>query len=134
MQRKAWIGGRWADASSGQTREIINPVDGSVLARVPEMSADDVKQAIAAARRAFDEGPWPRLPARERGTMLFKIAEAIRARAAAFAEADTRNMGKPIHEAEFDVADAVPCLECYGGLAAQNHGELLEVAETGVCD
>jgi betaine-aldehyde dehydrogenase len=132
MQRKAWIGGRWRDASRGETREIINPVDGSVLVRVPEMSSDDVKKAIAAARRAFDEGPWPKLPARDRGTVLFKVAEAIRARAAAFAEADTRNMGKPIVEAEFDVADAAHCFEYYGGLASKIHGETLEVPDTAL--
>ncbi len=132
MQRKAWIGGRWTDARSGETREIVNPADGSVIARVPEMSDEDVTQAVAAARRAFDEGPWPKLPARERGTVLFKIAEAIRARAAAFAEADTRNMGKPIVEAEFDVADAAHCFEYYGGLASKIHGETLEVPDTAL--
>src|SRR4051794_27288925 len=98
MQRKAWIGGRWTDARSGETREIVNPADGSVIAPVPEMAAEEGTPAGGAAGRAFGEGPWPKLPARERGTVLFKIAEAIRARAAAFAEADTRNMGKPIVE------------------------------------
>jgi len=132
MQRKAWTGGRWTEARTGETRQIINPADGSIIARVPEMSADDVKEAIAAARRAFDEGPWPKLPARERGTVLFKIAEAIRARAAEFAEADTRNMGKPIVEAEFDVADAAHCFEYYGGFASKIHGETLEVPDTAL--
>src|SRR3954449_10782073 len=132
MQRKAWIGGRWTDARSGETREIVNPADGSVLARVPEMSAEDVTQAVAAARRAFDEGPWPKLPARERGTVLFKIAEAIRARAAAFAEADTRNMGKPIVEAEFDVPGAAHCFEYYGGPASKIQGETLDVPDNAL--
>src|SRR3954469_7898981 len=132
MQRKAWIGGRWTDARSGETREIVNPADGSIIARVPEMSADDVTQAVAAARRAFDEGPWPKLPARERGTVLFKIAETIRARAADFASIDTRNMGKPIVEAEFDVADAAHCFEYYAGLATKIHGETLEVPDNAL--
>src|SRR3954454_7879407 len=132
MQRKAWIGGRWTDARSGETREIVNPADGSVIARVPEMAAEDVTQAVAAARRAFDEGPWPRMPARERGTILFRIAEAIRAKAAAFAETDTRNMGKPIVEAEFDVADAAHCFEYYGGLASKIHGETLDVPDNAL--
>ena len=127
-----WIRGRWVDARGGQTREIINPADGSLLARVPEACADDVRDAIAAARAAFDEGSWPRQPARERGTILFKVAEAIRARAADFAEVDTRNMGKPIVEAEFDVADAAHCFEYYGGLASKIHGETLEVPDNAV--
>ena len=86
MPRKMWIANTWTDASGGATREVVNPTDGSVLARVPEATADDVRKAIAAARAAFDDGPWPRLPGRDRGTVLFRIAEAIRARAAEFAE------------------------------------------------
>jgi betaine-aldehyde dehydrogenase len=113
-------------------RDIINPADGSVLARVPDASPADVGRAVQAARRAFDEGPWPRLPARERGTLLFKIAEAIRANAAEFAELDTRNMGKPIVEAEFDVADAAHCFEYYGGLASKIHGETLDVPDNAL--
>src|SRR4051812_29913318 len=113
-------------------RDVINPADGSVLARVPDATAEDVALAVGAARRAFDEGPWPRMPARERGTLLFRIAEAIRARAAAFAETDTRNMGKPIVEAEFDVADAAHCFEYYGGLASKIHGETLDVPDNAL--
>ena len=113
-------------------RDVINPTDGSVLARVPEATPEDVARAVGLARAAFDEGPWPRLPARERGTLLFKIAEAIRARAAEFAETDTRNMGKPIVEAEFDVADAAHCFEYYGGLASKIHGETLEVPDNAL--
>ena len=130
--RSMWIGGRWVHASDKATRDIVNPADGTVIAQVPEATTADVREAIAAARSAFDEGPWPRVPARERGTLLFKIAEAIRAKAAAFAEADTRNMGKPIVEAEFDVLDAAHCFEYYGGLASKIHGETLEVPDNAL--
>src|SRR4051812_40158332 len=113
-------------------RDVINPTDGSVLARVPDATREDVARAVGVARQAFGEGPWPRMPARERGTMLFRIAEAIRAKAAAFAETDTRNMGKPIVEAEFDVADAAHCFEYYGGLASKIHGETLDVPDNAL--
>src|SRR3954469_1515041 len=96
-----WIDNTWRGARDGGTREVVNPTDGSVIGRVPEATAGDVREAVGAARRAFDEGPWPRMTARDRGGVLFRIAEAIRAHAAALAEADTRNMGKPIVEAEF---------------------------------
>ena len=129
---KMWIDNAWVDASDGGTREVINPADGSVIARVPEATAADVARAIAAARRAFDEGPWPRMAARDRGTLLFRVAEAIRARAAELAETDTRNMGKPIVEAEFDVSDAAHCFEYYGGLASKIHGETLEVPDNAL--
>jgi len=113
-------------------REIINPYDGRVIRQVPDATADDVGRAVGKARAAFDEGPWRRLAARERGTILFRIAEAIRARAAEFAETETRNMGKPIVEAEFDVADAAHCFEYYGGLASKIHGETLEVPDNAL--
>jgi betaine-aldehyde dehydrogenase len=127
-----WIGGEWVDAQSGATRDVVNPADGSVLARVPEAGSEDVRRAVCQARIAFEEGPWPALPARERGTLLFKIAEAIRANAGGFAEMDTRNMGKPIVEAEFDVADAAHCFEYYGGLASKIHGETLDVPDNAL--
>jgi len=127
-----WIDNAWVDASDGGTREVINPADGTVIARVPEATAADVSRATAAARRAFDEGPWRRMAARERGTLLFRVAEAIRARAAELAETDTRNMGKPIVEAEFDVSDAAHCFEYYGGMASKIHGETLEVPDNAL--
>jgi betaine-aldehyde dehydrogenase len=127
-----WIDNTWRGARDGGTRVVVNPTDGSVIARVPEATADDVRDAIGAARRAFDEGPWPRMTARDRGGVLFRIAEAIRAQAAAFAEADTRNMGKPIVEAEFDVADAAHCFDYYAGLATKIHGETLEVPDNAL--
>jgi betaine-aldehyde dehydrogenase len=130
--KKMWIDNAWVDASDGGTREVINPADGTVIAKVPEATDADVKRAIGAARRAFDEGPWPRMAARDRGTLLFRVAEAIRARAAEFAEIDTRNMGKPIVEAEFDVNDAAHCFEYYGGLASKIHGETLEVPDNAL--
>ena len=127
-----WIGGRWVGSSNGGTRDVVNPTDGSVMAAVPEATQEDVREAVRCARVAFDEGPWPRVPARERGGLLFKIAEAIRARAAEFAEADTRNMGKPIVEAEFDVSDAAHCFEYYAGLASKIHGETLDVPDNAL--
>ncbi len=113
-------------------REVINPFDASVIRRVPDATAADVGRAVGAARAAFDEGPWRRLAARERGTFLFRIAEAIRAKAADFAEAETRNMGKPIVEAEFDIADAAHCFEYYGGMASKIHGETLDVPDNAL--
>src|SRR5258708_1064898 len=113
-------------------REVINPYDGTVIRRVPEAPREDGGRAVGAARTAFDEGPWRRLGARERGTFLFRIAEAIRAKAADFAEAETRNMGKPIVEAEFDIADAAHCFEYYGGMASKIHGETLDVPDNAL--
>jgi len=127
-----WINGAWAAARGGCTRRILNPADQSLLAEVPEADAADVAQAVAAARRAFDEGPWPGLAGRERGAVLHRIADAIRDRATELAELDVRNMGKPIAEAEFDVADAAHCFDYYAGLAGKVHGETLNVPDNAL--
>jgi len=107
--RKMWIGGKRVAARGNATRDVVNPATGAVIARVPEATADDVGDAVRAARKAFDSGPWGKMMHRDRGSILFKVAEGIRARAAELAETDTRNMGKPIVEA--DDMDFRRCLE-----------------------
>lgn len=121
------IGGRWVQAKSHATREIIDPGTGAVIASVPECGRDDVIMAVDAAREAFDHGPWRKTSAQDRGKMLFKIAESIRGHAKRLAELEVCNNGKPLAEAEFDVADAANCFEFYGGLATKIHGETMTV-------
>lgn len=113
--------------SAAATREIYDPGNGELLAKVPECGRAEVKQAILAARKAFDEGPWRKTTAQDRGKLLFRIGDLIRANAKALAELEVRNMGKPLAEAEFDVADAANCFEFYGGLATKLHGETMSV-------
>jgi betaine-aldehyde dehydrogenase len=123
----ARIGGRWVQARSGATRDIHDPANGELLAKVPECGREDAVAAIAAARAAFDGGPWRKTGAQDRGKLLFKIAEGIRAQGKDLAELEVRNNGKPLAEAEFDVADAANCFEFYGGLATKIHGETMSV-------
>jgi betaine-aldehyde dehydrogenase len=130
--KQMWIGGRWVGAIGGRTRQIINPATATVLATVAEADADDVARAVAAARQAFDAGPWRELTHRDRGQILFRVAEGIRGRAQELADTDARNMGKPIVEAEFDVADTAHCFEYYGGLATKIHGETLNVPDNAL--
>ncbi len=131
-QLKMWVGGRWIDARGGRTRAVVNPTDQSVLATVPEAAREDVREAVAKARAAFDSGPFSKWTARERGSLLYKVGEAIRGRAAELAETETRNMGKPIVEAEFDVADAAHCFEYYAGLAGKIEGQTLPVPDNAL--
>ena len=100
------IGGKLVGARSGAVREIRDPANGELVGFVPEAAREDVKAAILAAREAFDRGPWRKSSALERGKLLLKIGDLIRADAKAFAELEVRNMGKPLAEAEYDVADA----------------------------
>jgi betaine-aldehyde dehydrogenase len=115
------------NARSGQTRTITDPGNGETLGVVQEAGREDAQAAIEAARRAFDQGPWRKMAALDRAKILFKIAEGLRAEGAKLAELETRNNGKPLAEAEFDVADAANCFEFYGGLATKIHGETMQV-------
>ncbi len=127
-----WVGGKWVDARSRKTRPVVNPTDQSILATVPEAGKEDVADAVGHARAAFDGGPFSQWTGRERGTLLYKVAEAIRRRAPELAELETRNMGKPIVESEFDIADAAHCFEYYAGLAGKIEGETLPVPDNAL--
>ena len=129
---KPFFCGRVQDASREGADMRRLTLNGQVIQQVRDATAADVRRAVGAARAAFDEGPWRRLAARERGTFLFRIADAIRAKAGDFAATESRNMGKPIVEAEFDVADAAHCFEYYGGLASKIHGETLDVPDNAL--
>ncbi|OGR47750.1 MAG: betaine-aldehyde dehydrogenase [Elusimicrobia bacterium GWA2_66_18] len=122
-----FVGGKWVQSRSGAVREILDPADGALLARVPESGREDAAAAIDSARAAFDDGPWRKVTAQDRGKFLFRIAEGLRAEAKKLAELETRSCGKPLAEAEFDVADAANCFEFYGGLATKLHGETMQV-------
>lgn len=127
---RMWVGGEWVTSRAGQTRDVINPANQEILGKVPEADGEDVAAAVAAARAAF--ATWSKSYGRDRGTILFAIAQGIRARAAELARADSTNMGKPIVEAEFDVADAANCFEYYGGLATKIRGDTLSVPDNAL--
>ena len=122
-----YIDGKWLSARSGASRELRDPANGNWVAVVSEAGREDSRAAIEAARRAFDLGPWRKMPTLERSKLLFKVAEAIRLNASLLAKLEVQSCGKPLAEAEFDVADAANCFEFYGGLATKVHGETMQV-------
>ncbi len=124
-----YIDGAFVPALSGAERAFRNPADNSVLGRAAESGVDDVARAVAAARRAFDEGPWPRTPAAARASKLFRLADLIETHAADLARRDTLNNGKPLREAECDAADAAGCFRYYAGLATKPQGQTFEVGD-----
>jgi len=124
-----FVDGAFVSSTGSQSRKIVNPATGEVVAQVPDATPEDVDRAVAAARRAFDESDWPRMPAVERGRILLKLAELVRERAGDLAALETRNTGKPIVESEFDIADVAACFEYYGGLATKIHGEVVPVPD-----
>ena len=90
-----FIGGEWVTPASGKTIEVISPATEEVVAVVPEASEGDVDRAVEAARKAFDEGPWPQTSPAERAAMLRALSQGIQARAQEFAETITNEMGSP---------------------------------------
>ena len=127
-----FFNGAWATAGDGATREILNPANNQVIAVVTDGSEHDARLAIAHARRAFDEGPWPQMRAPERAAYLFKLADLIDKNAAALAELETRNNGKPLREAKYDVADAAACFRYYAGLITKPLGQTYEVGDPAI--
>ncbi|HEY2591493.1 MAG TPA: aldehyde dehydrogenase [Steroidobacteraceae bacterium] len=111
-----FIGGEWVRAQSERTLEVISPVTEEVLITVPEASERDMDRAVAAAREAFDNGPWPRLTPQERGRYLLKIADALLARLPELAETWTAQMGAPIGLTKHGVAQAPKLFQYYGTL------------------
>jgi len=109
----------------------MNPATDEVMAKVPEAGAADVDRAVKAARKAFDGG-WRDVTAQERGRILFRLAEKMRAELPRLAEIETLNSGKPIVESEYDLTDVATCFEYYGGLATKLHGEVLNVPDNAV--
>src|SRR2546428_771720 len=116
-----FINGEFVAPEAPATLDVLDPATAEVIARVPDASAADVDRAVKAARTAFDEGPWKDATAQDRGRILLELANIVRDRAAELAELETRNTGKPIVEAEFDITDVATCFEYYGGVATQSH-------------
>jgi betaine-aldehyde dehydrogenase len=127
-----FIDGKWIEGSSSKRIPVYDPSTEEIIAEVPDASSSEIDTAIAAARRAFDHDGWPQTTAQERGRILFRIAEKLRAEAPQLAELESRNSGKPIVEAEFDIADAATCFEYYGGLATKVSGTVNPVPDNAL--
>ena len=127
-----FLNGAWTDADAGGSREIFNPANNELLAVVADGSERDAESAVRFARRAFDDGPWPQMRAPERASFLFKLADRIEAKADALAELETRNNGKPLREAKYDVADAAGCFRYYAGLITKPLGQTYEVGDPNI--
>ena len=121
-----FIDGRWVASAGGARREIRNPYDQTLVATVDEAVAADTHSAIAAARRAFDEGPWPSLPTAERGALLLRVADLLVRDKAIIARAESLDTGKRLVESEYDVDDVVRVFRYYGGLAGDSAGRVVD--------
>ena len=122
--RKMLIDGKWVEAASGKTFETPDPATGKVLARVAEGDKEDVDRAARAARRAFDEGPWPRWTPAERERLLLKIADLIEAHGLELAQIETLDNGKSLGESQnVDVPSAAATFRYYAGWVSKITGD-----------
>ncbi|HJQ41315.1 MAG TPA: aldehyde dehydrogenase family protein [Thermoanaerobaculia bacterium] len=113
------------------TTELIEPATGEPLTSVKSHTAEDLDRAVRAAERAFT-GPWRRIHTRERGRLLHKLAELIRANADELARAETRNVGKPIRDSQDEVGLAANVLDYYAGATNKIGGQTIPAAAPGV--
>lgn len=127
-----FIDGAWRAGSSGGQREVVNPFDQSVVAKVDEATAEDVAAAVAAARRAFDAGDWARTPARERGALLDRVADLLLRDKEEIAQLETRDTGKTVGESRLDVDDVVSVFRYYADVADKDPGRLVDPGRADV--
>ncbi|WP_426453304.1 aldehyde dehydrogenase family protein [Paenibacillus sp. S-38] len=127
--KKLFIGGQFVEAISGRTFDTPNPATGETLASVSEGDAEDIDAAVRAARRAFDEGPWSRISAAERGRLMYKLADLIEENREELARLETLDNGKPIRETRgADLPLAVEHLRYYAGWTTKLMGQTIPVS------
>ena len=127
-QTQLFINGQWIPSQSGKTFDTINPANEEVIAQVAEGDAVDVECAVEAARRAFDEGPWPRLNARERGKIMHRFCDLIDKEIDELAAIESLDNGKPLKDARHvDIPLAVECIRYYAGWADKIQGTTIPV-------
>src|SRR5215469_7782954 len=126
------IDGRFVAAAAGQTFPVYNPARGEVITHVPEAEAEDVDRAVHAARRAFDEGPWPCMSPSERGRTLWKLGDLIERNLEEFAELESIDNGKPLSVARVaDVPLTVDMFRYMAGWATKISGTTIPISFPG---
>ena len=126
LKKNNYIDGQWVDAASGAVTTVINPYDQSAIAEVADGEREDARTAIAAARRAFDAGPWRDTTGPERARLLMDIALLLERDREELAELETLNTGKTMEESRWDMDDIAGIFRYYAGLAGTEGGEVID--------
>jgi aldehyde dehydrogenase (NAD+) len=127
-QTQCFIGGKWVPAASGKTFETIHPATEEVIAEVAEGDKEDIDAAVEAARYQFDGGEWSRMDARDRGMLMYKLADLIEQEADELAALETLDNGKPIRDARAaDIPLVIDCLRYYAGWSDKIQGATIPV-------
>jgi acyl-CoA reductase-like NAD-dependent aldehyde dehydrogenase len=126
------LGGERVAAADGATTAVIEPATGAPMAEVARADPHDATRAVDVAVRAFEEGAWPRLSARERGRLLTSASFLIRERQEQLAELEARNGGKPISAARGEIDIVANVFEYWGGAANKIMGETIPIVPPGL--
>jgi phenylacetaldehyde dehydrogenase len=130
--RQMLINGKWVDAASGKSFPTYNPATGEVLAQVAEGDQEDIDRAVAAARAAFDRGPWKKFTPSERGRIVWRLADLLEKHAEEFAQLECLNQGKPLAIARIaDVPVSIDQLRYYAGWATKIEGNTVPISAHG---
>ncbi len=125
---KLFINGKWVNSVSGKTFDTLNPATEEVITSVEEGDSADIDLAVTAARKAFEDGPWKNMDARDRGRILLEIANLIEKNKDELALLETLDNGKPISETtNVDIPLVIDCFLYYAGWADKIHGETIPV-------
>ena len=127
-----YIGGRWRHASDAGTREIVNPADGSIAAVVDEATDADARDAVQAARAAFDDGAWPATPVAERAALLMRIADLLQRDREDLSLLETRDTGKTLAESRIDIDDVTSVFRYYAKLVGVQADRVIDVGDPDV--
>src|SRR5215467_12653823 len=131
---KLLINGKWVDAASGKTFPTVNPSTGEVITQVAEADAADVDKAVAAARQAFDKGPWRKMSAAERGVLMLRLADLIEKHADELAMLEALDNGKPAHVARAaDLPLTIACYRYFAGWADKIQGRTIPIDGNFFC-
>ena len=126
------MGGERVEAADGVTIDVIEPATAAPMSEVASAGPRDATSAVDIAHRAFEEGAWPRMSARERGRLLTKASLMIRERQEDFARLEARNGGKPISSARAEIDIAANVFEYWGGAANKITGETIPIVPPGI--
>lgn len=127
-----FVAGTWRHAADGGTRDVVNPADGSTAAVVDEATPGDARDAIAAARAAFDEGPWRATTAGHRAALLDRIADLLQRDRERLADLETVDTGKTLAESRIDVDDVTSVFRYYAKLVGTLADRVVDVGDPDV--
>lgn len=128
------IGGQWVNAASGKSFPTLNPATGETICHVAEGDKADIDKAVAAARKAFESGPWPKLNGSDRGRLMNKLADAVEANIDELAALESLDNGKPLADARAaDLPLVVKCFRYYAGWADKITGRTIPIEGNYFC-